>query len=258
MNNINLMYAGGSGGFFLLHLLLLSGKYMSVFPPGWTVQSIVQHQWAIVNADCWKDNEIMPINPLTEQAHTDLNKIYFYCNPHLYHKIYSATNVVLYTDFDSQQKLCLYKKSNRFLNHRSVYVNQKIFEYRQLIQQWRNYYQAVRDPSWPACPSIKQFYTLPDYIQKELLNGPDVTHYINKDYRGLNTENYAGQAVDKNIVDYLKNARLAICLQDLVNSRAQILVDQGLITEINSQQLELIDRWRSLHPTQLLNHIGIR
>lgn len=34
--------------------------------------------------------------------------------------------------------------------------------------QWKNWYQRVRDPSWPDCKTEKDFFQLPNWIQKEL------------------------------------------------------------------------------------------
>jgi hypothetical protein len=35
--------------------------------------------------------------------------------------------------------------------------------------QWKEWYQRVRDPSWPDCKKEKDFFQLPNWIQKELI-----------------------------------------------------------------------------------------
>jgi hypothetical protein len=35
---------------------------------------------------------------------------------------------------------------------------------------WQLFYEKVRDPLWPDCDQEKDFFLLPDYIQKELIN----------------------------------------------------------------------------------------
>jgi len=37
-------------------------------------------------------------------------------------------------------------------------------------ERWSNFYEGVRDPSWPDCRYEEAFYTLPEHIQKECIN----------------------------------------------------------------------------------------
>jgi hypothetical protein len=37
-------------------------------------------------------------------------------------------------------------------------------------QRWNNFYQQVKDQSWPICDTIKKFNQLPDYIKQEIMS----------------------------------------------------------------------------------------
>ena len=71
--NYHLGYRGGSGGFILLHFLLLSGKYFSELENN--VKKVIENQWDIIDHRKWKLNEIWPNNDLTflnDKQHTKL------------------------------------------------------------------------------------------------------------------------------------------------------------------------------------------
>lgn len=36
--------------------------------------------------------------------------------------------------------------------------------------QWRSFYHAIKDPSWPACDSIEDIFLLPQHVQFEIIN----------------------------------------------------------------------------------------
>jgi hypothetical protein len=44
---------------------------------------------------------------------------------------------------------------------------------------WKNFYDSVKDPSWPSCVNESEFANLPDSIQQELIEvhgaGPLIT-----------------------------------------------------------------------------------
>jgi hypothetical protein len=92
----------------------LSDRYFVKFSRDVELDYVIQHQWNITNPAQWKSNEICPSNRLTYQCTSDLNKVYFYCNPESKRNTreYCNFDVVLYTDYLSQQKLAFYKKAN--------------------------------------------------------------------------------------------------------------------------------------------------
>jgi hypothetical protein len=52
---------------------------------------------------------------------------------------------------------------------------------------WQNFYDDIKDPSWPDCYNETQFYTLPDYIQKEILEIHNGLPYIMAELKDLTT-----------------------------------------------------------------------
>jgi hypothetical protein len=271
-HDLNLFYSGGSGGFLLLHLLLLSDQYFSSFPTELSLDEIIKHQWQIKDPAQWKEKEISPSETETKKAVCDLQKIYFYCNPNYANIKYfpGGVNLCLYTDYASQRKLAYYKKANWFYD--SAYIS-SFTAYKFLIRSWQDHYRNVKDSSWPDCKTFRKIKNLPEYIQKELLDNPHTHNYLNYKFKNLPkykfenlsdltfehyTELYQGDAVYKPIYPFILNADVRIKLQDLVNSNAEILLDLLDIPKINSKQKDLLDHWRSLHCPQLLRDIGIR
>lgn len=251
----NLLYSGGSGGFLLFHLLLLSNRYTAAFTDTNDLDFIINSQWNISDPDKWKLTEIIPNNRLTSQLDTNLNKLYLYCNPDLTrYNTYCKFNVCLYTDYTSQTKLAFYKKAHWYLN-RLVASDQKFSAYRTLLKTWRNHYNAVKDPSWPECTSFRKINTLPDHIQKEVLDNPHVEYFFNFKYTEPVVE-FQNQLVYRDIAPFLNTADVTIKLQDLVNSNGTILADL-LDISVNQKQQQLISTWKSLHPPELLADIGI-
>jgi hypothetical protein len=266
--DLNLLYSGGSGGFLLLHLLLLSGRYFSSFPTDLSLDEIIERQWQIKDPARWKEKEMCPSNTETKNTACDLEKIYFYCNPDYadIDQYPGHVNLCLYTNYASQLKLAYYKKANWFYN--SDFVS-----YKSLLRSWQQHYRNVKDPSWPDCNSFRKIKNLPAPIQKELLDDPHTHYYLNYESKNTpkyqfenlsdltfehRTELYQGDAVYKPILPFILSADVRIKLQDLVNSNAEILPDLLDIPKINSRQKNLLDHWRSLHCPQLLRDIGIQ
>ena len=119
--SIVLLYSGGSGGFFLLHLLLLSGKFYTSFFNDKSINDAIESQWNITNPDNWKHSETWPDNQATQRTTTDCHKLYFYCLlPELSQmpELRSSKYLVLYTDISSQLELAYFKKARWFHNTR--------------------------------------------------------------------------------------------------------------------------------------------
>jgi hypothetical protein len=62
MNELSIGYSGGSGGFLLLHLLLLSDQYHVKFKDNKTFDEAFEKQWKITNPNQWKSLETWPDN----------------------------------------------------------------------------------------------------------------------------------------------------------------------------------------------------
>lgn len=107
----SIMYFGGSGGFFLLHMLMLSNKFFC--EPLTDFQAVFEKQWDIKNPSNWKLSETRPNNASTAAAQTNLNKLFLHCNngpgPGPGWHRHPGTKVLLYTDIHTQLALAEYK-----------------------------------------------------------------------------------------------------------------------------------------------------
>ena len=127
-NIVHVGYCGGSGGFLLLHMLLLSNQYFTYFEDNKSFEEVFQEQWNINDLTKWKTKEVWPANQLTVSCKTDLDKILYFCNP-------SVEN---------------------FFN----------FEIN-LFPVFKKSYCDIKDSAWPAIKSFDDFLNLPLWIQQE-------------------------------------------------------------------------------------------
>lgn len=246
-------YSGGSGGFILLHILLLSGLYSIVFKQNVDLQTAIDQQWTIRDHNTWKKQETWPDNLATACSQPS-PCIFFYCNPDL-------------------EKFCL--------GHQDENI-------KWLLQS----YNDVRADAWPIISSFEEYINLEPWIQSEcekihkidtsLLYRVPLAKKI-----WLYTDVYAqnrlcfykkayiyekpgvplsddlisgvdfdGRLVNENFVNCMIHSDDLIYLQDFVNN-PEMLVTKGLLTDINSKQLALLSWWKKLHPQDLLQDIGI-
>jgi len=247
-----LAYAGGSGGFILLHVLLISGLYKIVLGDGKDLASVIDQQWSITDAAEWKIGEVWPDNRATAALH-GRPCIFFYCNPDL----------------------------------KTFLTGQDTTSVAHLLQC----YQDIKDKAWPDISCFEDYLNLDAWIRKECesMHNIDISlfrrvsaakkvcvytdchaqnelswykkayiyrlkQYQNK--RHIPGTEFRGKLVDCKIIDCLFHCDRAIYLQDFVN-RPDILIDEGLLGEINTAQLNLLERWKRLHPQTLLQDIAI-
>ena len=259
MKDLQLCYSGGSGGFLLLHLLLLSGKFYTAFDVNKSINGIINKKWSVTDHLKWKKSETWPNNLATLSATTSLDRLYFICNPENTDSasFFPAKNLILYTDINSQIELSYYKKAYWFLNDRSSSL--KIAVFKKLIQEWNTHYCNLKDPSWPSHVSPRHMDRLPKKIQQELLDS-EHTHQLLKKFADgcvASVGNYKKDLVNSSILPFLQNADVVVKLQDLVNSNGTVLENLLGIPPINEQQRDLISRWKKLHPPDLLEKIAI-
>lgn len=257
MNNINLIYSGASGGFLLLHLLLLSGRYTVALKNNHDIATAIMEQWEIKNSAKWKDSEVWPDNSQTQLLETDLRKIYFYCNTKLLDIVRPAQLAVIYTDYRSQQQLAYYKKAHWYKDETKPAFDFKFSAYVKLLRSWQEHYNNIKDPEWPKCVSFRHIDRLPLNIQHEVLDNPYTAEFLNYQYTSERIVDVNGVEMYQQSAEYVKSAHIAIKLQDVVNSNGEILVDAFDIPPLNTQQQQLIAHWRGLHPPALLDRIGI-
>lgn len=256
MKELTIQYAGGSGGFLLLHLVLLSGKYQCKFHNNQDFSEFFQHQWNITDHASWKMGEVWPDNHLTENSSIQ-NKVYFSCNPDASFWPFHArgSRLVLYTDLRSQLLMSRYKNAD-------LYAHTKAWHFDlDLQRRWRRHYELIKDPSWPKCLSTRKFFVLPQHIRKELYTHQGTQDLVRfRNYDEWLYANYAawykGHVVDFRMLPHLEGAEYLVTLQDLVNS-PKSTIDRLDLGEFNQAQRDLLQHWRSLHPAWLLEQIGI-
>ena len=142
-SDINFSYAGGSGGFLLLHLLLLENKhdiefnykechgekFFSLYPefknhlgnisdiPEWRdfiFKEKLETQWNITDASDWKSHELWMTNRLDFVPRQGRYKLFFSTNDINEWKIYPGKKLYLYTDARTQVRMALKKRANWF------------------------------------------------------------------------------------------------------------------------------------------------
>ncbi len=131
-NDVTILYQGGSGGFLIYFLMLLSGNYRS----GDTV--ILNHpdpveatrlriktqfpKHLVTHRTEWKVNEVWPNNNKLKSINIDRNKLFLICNPlfndELRNEFLSITDstfkILLYTDLDIQLRMAFEKNAYWF------------------------------------------------------------------------------------------------------------------------------------------------
>lgn len=268
MQDIKIGYSGGSGGFLLLHLLLLSGKFHTAFDVNDSLQNIINSQWNIKNHRDWKKSETWPNNLRTLSTDTQTRRLYFFCNP-FNDSLFShcqANSLILYTDFHSQVELAFYKKARWFCDNSDNSGNSLTTAiYKDLIHRWNNHYTKIKDPSWPSRVSPRRIDQLSMPISQEILKSSFTQRHLSclsdfllREILPFPSDVYNENLVDQGILLYLNSADAVIKLQDLINSRGGVLLDILDIPPMNKQQLDLIDHWKKLHPPELLEKIGIK
>ena len=259
MSDLALGYIGASGGFLLLHLLLLSDRYHVEFHNNVCISTAINNQWNIDHHHNWKKTEHWPNNDATSLSTTPFNKIYFYCSPN--NNEFSKNpvkKIALYTDIDSQLILSRYKNAYWFINGKTT----DFIMNRQLLNNWNKHYHGIGDSSWPKCRSFRHIDKLPQQVQQELLSSSYTQSYIGctnwQDYLVKNsTKKYRNTWVLDSAMNLISSADESILLQDLVNGRGEILVKKQLINSVNKKQQDLIDHWINLHDANILDQIGI-
>lgn len=241
----SLVYAGGSGGFLMLHMLLLSGWQVG-FRQNFSLDTILQKQWDVTQLGDWKASEICPDNQLTMQLPSP--KLYFYCNPLANQQVLSEKIITIYTDIQSQIRLSRAKKAHWF------YGTNSDFELQEFTRIREQHYSNVRDPEWPVL--------LTDASDQQLQEISSDPYWIQLESAGTwenltisNSTSFNNVLVDPNIFSWLARSNEVVLLQDLVNTPHVVFSRLDLTFTDKHQQL--LDRWISLHTKSLLESIGI-
>jgi len=249
-NDIKLFYFGASGGFFCLHLLLLTGIYNCKFTGDeQNFENIFKKQWDISDIGKWKSTETWPYNDATLNSNLN-NKIYYICNGYEFLPKYPGKMIVLYTDIETQCYLAMTK--NAWLNRCKDQTNINLL----------NYYKSVKTPEWPDMTSVHEFKNLPDKIKEECLNVwkfnelwpmNDLTDQPVLSSYGVpyKNEKVFHELVTERIID---QADIVVKLQDLIKTNGKILFDQ-LGIKGNIRCKEFVDLWLSKHTPEQLKYL---
>lgn len=235
-------------------------------------QEIVKNQWQIPEPRLWKSTEYWPDNIATQNANTDLRKVYFFCNP----KIDEVANFdgrifFLYLDLDSHVQMAEYKHAGKFFNE-SISLYKSYFPYyRSKLNHWKKHYNNIKDPSWPRCTGPAGFRALPGHIQQELMENPFTANVLNiKKYAMIDHQDRKNTRenllVNKSLTDdgiqvmpevknFWPHADITLRLTDIINDLN--LLSRITQTPTNQEQVDLRNQWVKLHPSSLLNTIGI-
>jgi len=260
-SDVKLCYFGGSGGFILLHLLLLSNQFYCRFATdNKSTTEIIKHQWNVSDPNKWKSTEIWPDNRGTQLAVTNKRKLFFFCSPTI-EKIsqFDGVTVFLYADAQTQISMAFYKKAY-------VYCWNWFSFYRMRLQQWQQHYNNIKDVDWPSCTGPNGFRNLPDRIKQEVLTDPytkqclnipnyhlyhsDINHHL---YHNKKLPN--GDVVLTEVFNFFKHADVPIKLSNVISDLNVLSELTGVA--VNQQQIDLRNHWISLHPAQLLHDAGI-
>lgn len=162
VDNISIFYYGGTGGFFALHLIMLSKYYNCVWKSDtqdW--HKIFDQQWNIQSSELWKKQETWPDNELTKTS-TYPRKIYFYINPT--REIFDSavgSRVVIFTDRETQWAQEISKRCFHFCNTNPT-------EYADY--SFTQAYNSIKSDNWPNICRISDYHLLPDTIKDEIEN----------------------------------------------------------------------------------------
>jgi len=272
--DLKLCYFGGSGGFIVLHLLLLSEQFYCCFDDeDLDLEQIIDRQWQISESMPWKSNEYWPDNNKTRNASKDQRKIYFFCNPDISQVSELDGQIfLLYLDADSQIEMAKYKHAYDFYNESTSLYKNYVAYYRAKLKGWREHYKNIKDPSWPNCTGPAGFKILPSHIKNELLEHPytkihlDIKKYKNfdpkKQEKALEEMHSRkivltdGTKLLSEVHEFFKFADLYLNLKDIVNNLDLLSVISGVKT--NQHQINLRNKWASIHPLWLLDNVGIQ
>jgi len=135
-NDLNIFYSGGSGGFYLLHYLLLfrqhwcaleftdaSGQSLKDQDFDTKLKSIISQQWNIPTTSKWKQNEVWPSNSSTlAESSPRPYKIFFTCmgpGPDQWPD-FPGKRILIYTDIRSQLLLTRAKHAGWWRNSNTL------------------------------------------------------------------------------------------------------------------------------------------
>ena len=261
-DDIKLFYFGASGGYFCLHLLLLTNKYHCKFRSlDQNFENILQKQWNISDVSKWKSHEIWPNNIATATFGSNLiNKVYFSCNNIDAFAQYLGKLIVLYTDIETQWFLTRTKRAFWFVDLDDAKMVNDI------NLNFVRCYSQVKADNWPECDNIQEFNSLPDWIKNECFekfkfdqrwdfDDLSMDAQINKHRDSLSIL-YKGQRIYQPLVtnNIIDQADIVVKLQDLIKTNGEILFEQ-LGIKGNQRCTDFVKLWLSKHTDEQRSYL---
>ena len=171
--DLNIFYYGGSGGFYFLHQLLTTKKFICIFKAKnnnfKSFNDIKNSMFNISNPNKWKENELFPDNNLTLKFKSNKNKIFYNVNEYDEWLKLPGKKILIYTDLRSQIRLTWYKKAKWFMSKPHNYKN---FYYiaKNILKNNKNlYHNSVSDAMQYADITVKfQDLLTPESLKIEL------------------------------------------------------------------------------------------
>lgn len=233
--DLNLFYYGGSGGFFALHLILLTGQFECKFNQlDLDFGKVFESQWKIKSMTNWKVTEFPPDNAKTLVSDIQ-NKVYLTCNDFKKWSILPGKKIVLYTDIDTQWYLAKNKKA--------FWFKESGYDSVVSIQT----YNKIKGDNWPSCETYEQFMKLPELIYNECVNDFNFTWHPTL-APNLMVALYNNERIFTHLKTLIDTTEIDILvkLQDLIKTNGDILFEQLGISG-NAKCKEFVEMYLQLH-----------
>jgi len=227
-DDVSINYAGGSGGFLALWILLLGTNYRCIFDhTNQDLKDIFTNHWKSINehgqnnmlAKQWKATEIWPSNDRTLREIAK-KRVFFVCNDKWTRT--DCFNIVVYTDSKTHLKICKTKRCFIFVDKPTLIDQHKLLD-QLLIEKYNN----VKADSWPKLESYKDTNNLDDIIKHELeqeygfyCDVEDIEQMFLKCF----SEKHEDDFVLPQTRHLLSTADLAIKWQDLIHTNGNCLL----------------------------------
>ena len=259
MNNINLIYSGGSGGFFALWILLLATPFRCKFKyrhDNDNLSLLFKYQWKNIDKSKWKKSEVWPDNCATLKSNID-KKILYFCNEHPDNSnlqgIDKNKNIVIYTDYATQLEIFELKKCFQWYTWQKT--SKEEFFLKTIIQNYNN----LKAEHWPNVENFSDLLNLNEKIKLELINEfgwKKIGNELKQTYINHTSTLYNNDLIPDYVYDeYICKSDLQIKWQDIIRTNGKCLLNP-LGYDTNQSVIDFIEYYLNLHPKDFIqNHI---
>jgi hypothetical protein len=245
-NTIHINYVGGTGGFFVLWVILLGTDFKCIFNNKTQNLSDISNIHWDINPEIWKSSEVWPNNVATLNSNIR-KKLYFNCNIDAEAvKKQQGTKISIYTDASTHYTLSRFKKAADF------------YKQTELNQMFTDTYNDIKKLTWPNVSTINDHSKLHSGIKEEVDIALIKTY--NKTADNIKTEisNFAPPPT-KEIIKYneddvfsdvgkiLKQSDICVKWQELIRSKGSSLLSE-LGYNTPTQCIDFINHYIKCHP----------